>query len=543
MMIVVGSSVVARWAPARSGCCRCRSSPHAAGHRGPVVTAGTSPYGPIRPQKDETTGLELLKLPDGFRYWSYSWTGDVMSDGVRCPNLHDGMAVVDDWQPADRRRGRVKGDDRDDDEGRRRSGKVVLVRNHEGGAGANYVTGRPDITYAPTGGATGSGGTTNLVFDTRRAKWESSWSSLAGTIRNCAGGVTPWGSLADLRGDGRRRARLGLRRRLPQGQHHAARRDGPLLARGADGRPAFRRGLRDRGRRQLRVLQVRALSRRRASIRAGASTCWRSRTSPNADLGAFWPIGTTWDVKWVRIDDPLAVTAVLLRAGRRQGRRALQPSRRRVVGPPHRLLPLDQRRQRRRRPGVRVRPARRDAEGDLRRAERRERGQPGQHDRHAARRPAAVRGRGRQRLHRRRAPRRPDAARPGVHVRDEQHQPDQRLQRRRSGRATTGRTSGPARATAPTAAGCSPTSRRRASRSRSPVRGARARSERSASRRSARDAGRPLLRRRDLSGERSSRSTRRFAAAGCSPAPTSTSRRSARRPTARTGSATSSGPS
>ena len=106
MMIVVGSSVVARWAPARSGCCRCRSSPRAAGHRGPVVTAGTSPYGPIRPQKDETTGLELLKLPEGFRYWSYSWTGDVMSDGVRCPNLHDGMAVVDDWQPTDEPDGR-----------------------------------------------------------------------------------------------------------------------------------------------------------------------------------------------------------------------------------------------------------------------------------------------------------------------------------------------------------------------------------------------------------------------------------------------------
>ncbi len=70
-------------------------------HRGPVVTGGAGPYGPIRPQKDETTGLELLQLPDGFRYWSYSWTGDVMSDGVRCPNLHDGMAVVDDWRGSD----------------------------------------------------------------------------------------------------------------------------------------------------------------------------------------------------------------------------------------------------------------------------------------------------------------------------------------------------------------------------------------------------------------------------------------------------------
>ena len=55
------------------------------GHRGPVVIDGVSPYGPIGPKKDETTGLELLKLPEGFRYWSYSWTGDPLSDGVACP--------------------------------------------------------------------------------------------------------------------------------------------------------------------------------------------------------------------------------------------------------------------------------------------------------------------------------------------------------------------------------------------------------------------------------------------------------------------------
>ena len=48
-----------------------------AGYRGPVIVNGVSPYGPISPKVDETTGLSLLQLPDGFRYWSYSWTGDV----------------------------------------------------------------------------------------------------------------------------------------------------------------------------------------------------------------------------------------------------------------------------------------------------------------------------------------------------------------------------------------------------------------------------------------------------------------------------------
>jgi secreted PhoX family phosphatase len=127
-----------------------------------------SPYGAISPKLDETTGLPLLKLPDGFRYQSFSWTGDMMADDVRCPNLHDGMAVID---------------------ARGNSGQLVLVRNHEGGSGGPYVS-KPSITYADDG----AGGTTNLVFDVRHGRWTKDWSSLAGTIRNCAGGVTPWGT-------------------------------------------------------------------------------------------------------------------------------------------------------------------------------------------------------------------------------------------------------------------------------------------------------------------------------------------------------------
>ncbi len=153
------------------------------GHAAAPSINGVSPYGPISPKKDETTGLELLKLPDGFRYWSYSWTGDMMSDGVACPNLHDGMAVVDEWHSVD---------DDDDDDDERRSARagltaiddgrprarwrpapaIVLVRNHEGDVGAP-VPDRParDITYKPHGLPTGSGGTTNLVFDARHGKW------------------------------------------------------------------------------------------------------------------------------------------------------------------------------------------------------------------------------------------------------------------------------------------------------------------------------------------------------------------------------------
>ena len=55
------------------------------------AAALASPYGPIGPKLDETTGLPLIQLPDGFRYMTYSWTGDRLPDGTPWRNLHDGM--------------------------------------------------------------------------------------------------------------------------------------------------------------------------------------------------------------------------------------------------------------------------------------------------------------------------------------------------------------------------------------------------------------------------------------------------------------------
>jgi secreted PhoX family phosphatase len=123
------------------------------------------PYGDPVPTLDEVTGLPLIGLPPGFRYWSHGWTGDPifpdLPNGLLTPAMHDGMGVV-------RQVGRV----------------AVLCRNHEVGEAAAYISG--GLRYSPAAG----GGNTNMMFDTRRRKWLSAWPTLSGTIRNCAGGTT-----------------------------------------------------------------------------------------------------------------------------------------------------------------------------------------------------------------------------------------------------------------------------------------------------------------------------------------------------------------
>ena len=135
---------------------------YTAGKENPAISDA---MGPLLPVADEFTGLPLLLLPEGFRYRTFSWAGSQLHDGRVVPALADGMGVV-----------------------RNEGSRVTLVRNHEL-VGSSGAIGDPDLAYDVTGG-----GTTTLVFDTEEERLKDSWVSLGGTLMNCAGGVTPWGT-------------------------------------------------------------------------------------------------------------------------------------------------------------------------------------------------------------------------------------------------------------------------------------------------------------------------------------------------------------
>ncbi|MDF9798083.1 secreted PhoX family phosphatase [Catalinimonas alkaloidigena] len=124
----------------------------------------------------------ILNLPKGFSYKVIFRQGDKMTDGFFGPDYPDGMATF-------------KG----------KNDRVILIRNHEtnpghenGPYGKNLeLLGKlkPEQVYDyGEGKQPGTGGTSTLIFNEKTGEVETSYLSLAGTVRNCAGGMTPWRS-------------------------------------------------------------------------------------------------------------------------------------------------------------------------------------------------------------------------------------------------------------------------------------------------------------------------------------------------------------
>lgn len=138
-----------------------------------IQLATVEGYGPLLPDPNK-----LLDLPAGFSYKIISQLGDKMSDGFPVPNRADGMGCF-----------------------QLDSERVVLIRNHEldpkhlknsDSMFKNFKSDKAFDNFAD--GVALPGGTSNIIYNLKTGQTDKEFLSLIGTIRNCAGGITPWGS-------------------------------------------------------------------------------------------------------------------------------------------------------------------------------------------------------------------------------------------------------------------------------------------------------------------------------------------------------------
>ena len=126
-------------------------------------------FGELAPTATKNTGETFLALPKGFEYNVFGKVKNQMADGRLTPAAHDGMATF-----------QVKNE-------------LRIVRNHEVAGGSVPKEGA-GIASANHYDETAGGGTTTLIINPKTRELVRDFVSLSGTLINCAGGITPWGS-------------------------------------------------------------------------------------------------------------------------------------------------------------------------------------------------------------------------------------------------------------------------------------------------------------------------------------------------------------
>ena len=159
---VLGSTAAAFAGLVASGC-TLRSA-------APASTSGASSTSSARTSALVKDPNGILDLQEGFSYRVLSQLGDAMDDGLTVPDSADGMGCFD-----------VNGD-------------IALVRNHELSPNKDAGGAVPDGYARNDNGEVLPGGTTTLLLDAETLAVKRQFRSLAGTMRNCSGGITPWGT-------------------------------------------------------------------------------------------------------------------------------------------------------------------------------------------------------------------------------------------------------------------------------------------------------------------------------------------------------------
>ncbi|MEH1970744.1 MULTISPECIES: alkaline phosphatase PhoX [unclassified Nostoc] len=243
-------------------------------------------YGPLFPGADG-----ILEVPRGFQYRVISRTGTLMSDGNLEPSNHDGMAAF----PGPKN-------------------TTILVRNHELSITSDTRVQVPN-PYDPIC----RGGTTTLVVG-RDRQLIKEFNSLGGTIRNCAGGLTPWDSWISCEEDTTRPTATNGVTKLHGYNFEVPASDippvdpVPLVAMGrfnheavaVDPETGYVYQTEDRG----DSLFYRFIPKQYGNLKAGGTlqALKIKGKPPGVNTNTGFVVGQKWDVDWVNIPDPNPTT-------------------------------------------------------------------------------------------------------------------------------------------------------------------------------------------------------------------------------------------